>query len=345
MRVALVTNHAPFVYGGAELLTDWLGRRLEERGHEVEVVRLPFRWHPPQKVLDHLLAARLLRVPDADRVVALKFPAYYIPHHSKVLWLLHQFRQAYDLWGTRYGELPDTPEGRRVRQSVITADNVYFHEAERIYTNSRITSERLKRHNGFESEVLYPPVFDETAYRSDGAGDYVFYPSRMNSLKRQQLLVQAMAHVRSGVRLVLAGSPDAPEHLTELERQIAELGVEERVELIGSWIPEQRKRDLFAGALACAYVPYDEDSYGYVTLESFHSRKPVITCTDSGGTLELVEHAANGYVVEPQPEELAGAMDELMEDRTRAIALGEAAYETLDRYEISWDAVVAKLLA
>jgi hypothetical protein len=100
MRIAVVTNQAPFVYGGAEQLATWLGEQLRQRGHEAQIVRIPFRWHPPGKVLDHMLAARLLHIRSADRVVAMKFPAYYIRHESKVLWLLHQFRQAYELWGT-----------------------------------------------------------------------------------------------------------------------------------------------------------------------------------------------------------------------------------------------------
>ena len=33
-----------------------------------------------------------------DRLIGLKFPAYLIPHPRKVIWLLHQHRQAYDLW-------------------------------------------------------------------------------------------------------------------------------------------------------------------------------------------------------------------------------------------------------
>ena len=44
------------------------------------------------------------------------------------------------------------------------------------------------------------------------------------------------------------------------------------------------------------YLPFGEDSYGYVTLEAFHARKPVVTLSDSGGTLELVRDRRNGLV-------------------------------------------------
>jgi glycosyltransferase involved in cell wall biosynthesis len=275
----------------------------------------------------------------------MKFPAYYIRHHSKVLWLLHQFRQAYDLWGTPYASLPDTPQGRRIRELIARGDNAYLVEAERIYSISETTRARLRSFNDLDAEVLYPPVIAPERYGSEEYGDYVFSPSRISPGKRQELLVRALAETSSDVRLVLAGSPDAPEHLRSLERLIEELDVAERVELHAGWISEEQKRELFAGALACAYVPYDEDSYGYVSLEAFHSRKPVITCTDSGGTLELIEHRRSGLVVEPEAPALAAAMDELREDPTLATRLGEAAFARIGELEISWDRVVERLLA
>jgi glycosyltransferase involved in cell wall biosynthesis len=345
MKVAIVTNQAPFVRGGAELLAEWLQAELERRGHDTVVVRIPFRWFPPERVLDHILSARLLEIPKADRVIAMKFPAYLVPHHSKVLWLLHQFRQAYDLWNSPHQELTDTPSGRRIRDAVTAADNAFLPEAEAIFTNSRVTTARLKQFNGLDSRVLYPPLVDPAGFRSDPPGDYVFAPSRLSTIKRQALLVEAMAHVRTPVRLVLAGPPDEPQQLRSLEQRIDELGLGERVELQGRWISEADKRELYAGALATAYVPYDEDSYGYVTLESFHARKPVVTCTDSGGTHELVEDGVTGFVVAPQPEQLAEAFDRLYDDRDAARALGEAAHAKLAELEISWDRVVERLLA
>ena len=48
------------------------------------------------------------------------------------------------------------------------------------------------------------------------------------------------------------------------------------------------------------YPPFDED-FGYVTLEAFLARKPVVTCTDSGGPNEFVVDGVNGFVCEPTP--------------------------------------------
>jgi glycosyltransferase involved in cell wall biosynthesis len=96
-------------------------------------------------------------------------------------------------------------------------------------------------------------------------------------------------------------------------------------------------------ALACLYIPYDEDSYGFVTLESYSAAKPVITCTDSGGTLTLVRNEETGLVVDPQPHLLAEAMDRLYRDRSEARRMGEAGMRLAQSMQINWQRVVEVL--
>ena len=345
MRVLVASSFVPYVPGGGTAIVDDLAAALQARGHDVDTVLLPLV-ADAERVPEHLLSLRLLDVSHAgDVLIAIRPPAHALRHPRKVLWFIHHQRDLYDLWGSPFQNVEGNREGVALREAIRRADNAYLREAHQVFANSRVVSERLWRFNRLSSEVLYPPLPEDARYRTDGYGDFVFAPSRLSAIKRQALLIEAMAHVRSPVRLVVAGPPDEPAQLQRLERLIAELGVGERVELIGRWISDEHKRELFAQALACAYVPYDEDSYGYVTLESFHARKPVVTCSDSGGTLELVEDGLNGFVVEPRPERIALAFDQLMEDKSQAERLGEAAFAKLGEFEISWDTVVERLLA
>jgi glycosyltransferase involved in cell wall biosynthesis len=339
MKIAIVNNQAPFVRGGAELLTEWLHDKLEEYGHQAEIVRIPFQWNPPERIVDHMLAARLVRLANVERVVALKFPAYYVPHENKVLWLLHQFRQVYDLWGTPYQDIPNTPMGHRIRETVIESDRRYLGETRHIYTNSEIVGHRLLLYSGLESDVLFPPLFDATPYRCEEYGDYFFFPSRITAGKRQHVAVEAMAGIRSSARLVIAGQAETPEDLNRVMSIVHEHNLEDRVEVIPRWITDEEKLRLLAGARGVLYLPFGEDSYGYVTLEAFHARKPVLTLADSGGTLELIEDGRNGRVLDGV-DELAGAIDNLAEDRALAERLGQAAYDTIDELGISWDRVI-----
>jgi glycosyltransferase involved in cell wall biosynthesis len=262
-----------------------------------------------------------------------------------VLWLLHQFRQAYDFWGTPHQDLPDTPEGRQVRKVVIESDNRFLPEHHKIYTNSHVTGDRLRRFNGIESEVLFPPLLYTSGFFCRGYGDTIFYPSRIASGKRQYLVVEAMKHVKTPVKLVIAGGPETPAELAKLETVIEQHQLHDRVTITPRFISEDEKCRLFADALACAYIPYDEDSYGYVTLEAFQSRKPVITCSDSGGTLILVKDGVSGLVVPPDPVSLALAMDRLYADRLVARRLGEQGFEMMLELGITWEHVVECLTA
>jgi glycosyltransferase involved in cell wall biosynthesis len=289
------------------------------------------------------LACRLMRLPNVDRVIGLKFPAYYLPHEAKVVWLLHQFRQAYDLWGTSFQGLPDTAMGQRIRSAIMRADNIYLREVDRLYTNSHITADRLMRFNGIPSTVLYPPLLRSDQFSCSQYGDFVYYPSRVNATKRQVLLVDSMKYVCSGVRLVLSGKADTPADAVHLLQRISSSPRADRIQWLDRYIPEERKAELLSSALGCAYIPYDEDSYGYVTLEAFHSRKPVITCTDSGGTDVVVHHGITGFRVEPEPEALAVALDSLYCDVSAAKRMGEAGYELVGSLKISWDHVIREL--
>jgi glycosyltransferase involved in cell wall biosynthesis len=342
MKVAVVNNQAPFVRGGAELLAEWLRDKLREYGHEAEVVRIPFKWSPAPKIVDHMLATRLVRLAGADRVVALKFPAYFVPHENKVLWLLHQFRQAYELWGTPYQDIPNTPTGHRVRESIIRADRSFLSEAKRIYTNSEIVGHRLRMYTGIESEILYPPLLDPESLRCEDYGDYFFCPGRITAGKRQHLAVAAMADVAGSSRLIIAGQPETAEDLERLTGLIRELELEQRVEVIPRWISEEEKIRLMTHARGVVYLPFGEDSYGYVTLEAFHARKAVVTLADSGGILELVRDRHNGLVPN-DVEGLSRALQELADDRDLAESLGGAACSTLEELDISWDRVICEL--
>jgi len=343
MRIVIVNSWVPFLKGGAEHLADALTCKLGEYGHEAILVRLPFSWNPPEKILEHILACRCVRLHNVDRVIGLKFPAYCVPHENKVLWLLHQFRQAYDLWDTDLQDLPGSAEGRGIREAIIRADNSFLGECRAIYTNSHITRDRLRRFNGISSSVLYPPLRDSTHLVANEYGDYVFLPGRITAAKRQHLAVEAMHYVKSGVRMVVAGMPETPADLVRLEEIITRYSLEKRIHLIPRFISEEEKARWFADALACVYVPRDEDSYGYVALESAHASKAIVTCSDSGGTTILAIEGLTGYVTSPEPQAVAAAMDLLYTDREKARQLGRAAHDHMMTLKIDWESVIDRL--
>lgn len=343
MKIAIVTNCVPFIYGGAEFLADSLKDKLIEYGHKAQVIQVPFAWEPSSRVLEHILACRLLKIGNTDRVIALKFPAYYIEHDNKVLWLLHQFRQAYDLWDTPYQGIPSTPEGFKIREAIINSDNKYLSEVKKIYTNSKVVSNRLKKFNNIESEVLFPPLMESEKFYCSDYGDYIFYPSRISHSKRQYLAIESMKYTKSDVKLIIAGSPDSKSDLEYIVSLVEKNKLENKVKIIGNFISQEEKAEFFANSLGNIYIPFDEDSYGYVTLEAYHSKKPVISCTDSGGTDVVVKDGITGFMVEPEAKAIAEAMDKLYFDKKLAQKMGESGLENLFSLNITWDNVIERL--
>lgn len=344
MRVLVASTFVPFIEGGGRMIVRDLVVAARERGHEVDTVEIPFvsMW---DRMLEQMLAIRSLDVSkEADVLVAIRTPSYLLRHPNKRLWFIHHHRGAYDLWGTPYQDIPNSPEGLAVRRAVIAADDLYLREACKIFTNSQIVADRLAEFNGIAGEVLYPPLGEPTRFVNGTAEDYVFYPCRITGHKRQHLAVEAAAHVQTDARIVIAGVPDSPEQLEPIERLIETHGLQDRVEVIPRWISEDEKADLISRSLGVLYIPFLEDSYGYVSLEAFHASKPVITCTDSGGTLEIIEDGVNGFICSPEPAALAAAIDRLRGNPDAAAALGRGAHETLETRNINWDRVVSSLV-
>jgi glycosyltransferase involved in cell wall biosynthesis len=273
-----------------------------------------------------------------DMVIPTKFPSYLVRHPLKVPWLFHQHREVYDLYGTPYCSFTDDPEEQEIRQTIIRMDSKTLRESPSIFTISKNVSARLEKYNGIQSSPLYPPPRYAGRYRSGPFGDYALYAGRLDPLKRCDLLIEALRHTESRARLVIAGAGPQRENL---ERQVERLDLGERVVFAG-FVPEDELLDLYAGSFGVLYAPVDED-YGYVTVEAFLSGKPVVTCTDSGGTLEFVEHGQSGLIVEPNPEAMGSAVDELFHNREMAREMGEAGRPRVS--DIGWDLVVDSLTA
>jgi glycosyltransferase involved in cell wall biosynthesis len=229
-------------------------------------------------------------------------------------------------------------EGTR-RQLIHAADRYLLTKnVRKVYTQSRTISARLQRWGGITSEPLYPPP-PQRAYRCEGYGDYIFAVSRLAPLKRLSLLIEALANPEAaGIRCVIAG--EGEEHQV-LEHAIVTRGLSSRVKLIGR-IDDRQMLDHLAKCRAVCFPPYDED-YGFVTVEAFASRKPVVTCTDSGGPAELVVDDVNGKVCAPRPETLAVALRELMDDAGAAERMGQAGLEQVS--DMTWSRAITRLLA
>ena len=344
MKIALCSSFIPFLPSGARNIVEWLQAMLEKEGHQVERVYLP-EVDTPDLLFQQMAAFRWIDLSAADRVICFRPQAHLIQHPHKILWFIHHLRVFYDLWDTPYRGFEDDLRHRGLRDALHQADTAALREARHVFTNSQVVSDRLTHFNGIDSEVLYPPVIDAERFHSRGHNDEIVYVCRLEHHKRQHLLVEAMALTRTPVRLRLCGASISNTYPDALKEQVAAARLQGRVMLENRWISEREKVDVLANCLAAAYLPLDEDSYGYPSIEASHARKALLTTSDSGGVLELVRDGDNGIVAEPTPHSLAAAMDRLYTDRQRTVAMGERAHARLDELNISWSHVLKRLLA
>ena len=337
-RVLVCTAQVPFASGGAERHAEGLVREIVASGHEAEQVRLPFKWYPRAEILTSALAWRLLDLSEVDGkrvdlVIPMKFPSYLVRHENKVVWLIHQFRQAYDRFGTAESDFTASPEDTRWRELIAETDRTGLTEARKIFTNARNTADRLARFNGIEAEALYHPPPLAGRYRTEVAQGFALAAGRLDAWKRVDLAIGAAAAGK--FRLVIAGDGADRARLEALARKSgADVRFTGRVsddELLG----------LYATSSVVIFPPADED-YGYIALEAFLSKKPVVTCTDSGGPLEFVVDGENGRVVPPDAAALGSAVAELLANEKKASEFGERGFERVR--DIRWDHAVRALL-
>ena len=312
MKIAIATVQVPFITGGAEILVNMLKQELIKRGHRAEVVTIPFKWYPSDSLEKSMMMGRMIDLSEIngekiDRVIAMKFPAFYLKHDHKVIWLMHQHRQAYDLWETPYGDLHNFDNGEKLRKLIHECDKKYLEESDHIYTIAQNTSNRLLKYCGIQSDVLYHPPLNYEKLHCEEYGDYIFYASRIDQIKRQRLLVEAMQYVKTDVKAVIAGG-GSEEEVAYLKELIKKHSLSNKVKLAG-FISEEEKIKYYANCLGVYFGAYDED-YGYITLESFFAKKPIIVHKDSGGPLEFVTDEINGFVIDDDPRMIAEKMDQ-----------------------------------
>ncbi len=344
MKIVVAWPHVLFEHGGTELLNERLIKELRARSHTVESYVIPFAFDTVDEVIYSSLLWEYAQIPSLsfrrpDFVITSKFPSYWIHFRPKVIWLIHQFRQIYDLLEHPENFIhPYHPQHFDFIRWIVERDRMHFSEAEAIYSISNNTRNRLQKYLDIESHVLYPPPPYYGQYRCDDWIPEVLIVQRLDAMKRTDLILRALRHVRVPFHCTVIGK--GPER-ESLEKLVHELGLGDHVTFKG-FVPEEELVSAYARCQCVVYAPFDED-YGYVPVEAYMSKKPVITTTDSGGPLDFVIHEQTGWVAEPEPEALAQGIEVCLSSIETAKKWGNEGYQRVKH--ISWDHVIRQLLS
>lgn len=341
-RIIVLHSQVPFVRGGAEIMVDNLLQQLRKRGYQADMISIPFKWYPNNTLLDSYLLWRTLDLTESygekiDLAIATKVPSFMLRHPNKVTWLMHQFRQAYDLRNNiQAGGLHTIPGGQDIAERITAMDSLGISESQAVYTISRNVSDRLQQYNGIAAAPLYQPPALAGRYEFGEFGNYILSVGRLDKSKRIDLLIRALAYCDKHIRVKIAGRGPEMDSLQSLATQ---LHMEDRVDFLG-FVPDEDVIKLYANALGVCFPPIDED-YGFITLEAFLSGKPILTCHDSGGVLEFARNDENGYIVDFDAKQMGAAFNKLYGNKSMARDMGQAGYERVK--DISWDNVIDAL--
>ena len=342
--IAVCAAQVPFFSGGAEIHVEALIYQLRQRGYEVELINIPYKWYPHSQLLDIIDFWKKLDLSESngkkiDLVIATKFPSYFIQHPRKVLWLIHQYRQMYDLLDTPYSFFDVRKrKDRQLRDQFVAMDTKALSSFQNRFTNAQNTAARLYTYNGLASKALYHPPRLVGRYENIDFEDYILSVGRLDKLKRIDALISSLPYVDSKIKCKIAGAGAERESLEKLAIQ---LNVSDRVEFLG-YVSDEALIGLYGRSSAVYFAPLDED-YGYITLEAFLSQKPVITTVDAGGPLEFVIHDDNGLISNSLlPRELAGHIERLVSDKSLCAEMGRSGFESVQ--DIAWEPVIEALL-
>jgi glycosyltransferase involved in cell wall biosynthesis len=161
---------------------------------------------------------------------------------------------------------------------------------------------------------------------------YFAAAGRLEKIKGFQDVIEAMRRLPH-LDLRIAGSGPYEEELRRHAEGLTNVHFEGRLD-------SSRVAALFRGALAVAVPSLVYETFGYVVLEAFAEKTPVVV-RDLGALPELVAESGGGLVFRTQ-DELVGALESLARDADLRIRLGCDGYfarhglwseaEHLDRY-------------
>lgn len=335
MKVGIVTARSGIGNaGGAERFYDALIAAFKAAGHEAHELAVVVDEPDFDSIKRNYLACFDLGVSQFDLVVSTKAPTWMVRHPRHVCYLVHTIRVFYDMFDTVFPNA--SPELHAQRKLIHDLDTGALSppRCKAVFSIGSEVSRRLSDWNGLEAPVLQPPLWSNN-FRVGSYGDYLLLPGRLHAWKRVDLVIRATHHIKAPLKLIITGSGEAEPELRALA------GGNPRIEFRGR-VSDAELVDLYANAFAIPFAPMRED-YGYVTLEAFASGKPVVTCSDSGEAADIVQGANGGLVCDPEPEAFARSIDQLWENRERAIQLGNQGLTWVK--SLSWPSIIERLIA
>ena len=333
----------PFFYpykGGIERRMHDTAKLLTEMGHDVtiltsqlpntlkeeitedgyRIIRLKSRfinvYNPP--IVSSSGVLETLESLDADIVNynyrwALSYSAGLRKYSGKKVFTYH------NTWGEGIGLAGHLSEinDDRFRKTLDTFDHV-------ICVSDYVRNDLIARGVRSDRTTTIPSCLSTFPDISDKEGNFILSLGRLVETKGLKYLIDAMVDV--DCKLIICGK--GPEK-NKLERQIKELGLEERIEMKG-YVSEEDKKMLMS---TCKFfvMPSLFESLGLAAIELMSYGRPIVSSDVNG----LPDTIGDGGIAVPagNSSALADAMNGLLNDDEKRMSLGSAARKQAETYD------------
>jgi D-inositol-3-phosphate glycosyltransferase len=352
MKILIIGPANPY-RGGIAALNERLAIQLMEEGHQVEIINFSLQYPsflfpgktqftttpaPPQLIIKRMINAMnpfnwmltgwKLRNQKPDLVLV----RFWLPmmgpstgtvcgliksnKHSKIIAIVdnlipHEKRPGDRLF-TRYFV-------NQTHGLIALSDCVY--QDLDLFRNNRpkkLTPHPIYDHYG---EIL-PKQEALQLLKLDPNHRYLLFFGFIRDYKGLDLLLRALADRRleqHNIRLIVAGEFYANEE--KYLKLIDELNLTDKVHLFTEYIPDAEINRYFCAADLITQ-PYKSATQSGVTQIGFHFHKPMLV-TNVGGLPEIITHNQSGYVVDPVPEAIAGAILDFYDHKRESLMVTE----------------------
>ncbi|MGM0590607.1 MAG: glycosyltransferase family 4 protein [Halobacteriota archaeon] len=328
MRIGYVVYGDLDRRSGGYLYDRELATRFESAGDEVRVISLPERSY--LRSVGHNASGRLRRRLETAEVDLLLVDELC---HPSLAALVHSVEMNYPLVAIVHHLRSDEPRSRVERELTRRLERRFLAGVDAAVYNSETTRRAV--------EGLVEPVPSVVAYP---AGDRfggplsearivaraaeppfrVVFVGTVTPRKRLDTLLRGLERVSSDWRLEVVGNLEAdPAYTESIRTLVSELGLDERVSLLGRLSDDELADELTRSHLLA--VPSGYEGFGIAYVEGMGFGLPAIA-SSAGGAHEVVSHRETGFLVDPDdPSDVADAVSLLSRNQSMLTRMSLAA--------------------
>jgi glycosyltransferase involved in cell wall biosynthesis len=203
-------------------------------------------------------------------------------------------------------------------------------QADLLRAISSSTKEQLKQLAPEKTIVQFPTWTDIETFLQSGARtkrdvpQAIFYAGMLTPLKGIHHLINAFVLIAEDfpyAELFIVGKEENKTYVAELRKQVKKLGLERRVEFIGSMLQSELARRIAESSVLV--LPSTSEGLGRVLIEAMATGTPVIG-SRVGGIPDVIDDGTRGFLVLPGDEKaLAERIRWILDNPDKARAMGE----------------------